>query len=35
MSVRAELAATESELIHTNLSTEDEARLREPFSEEA
>jgi uncharacterized membrane protein len=32
--VRAELAGTQAELIHTNLSTEDEARLREAFSEE-
>ena len=33
--VRAELKGTDAELIHTNLSGEDEARLREAFSYEA
>jgi uncharacterized membrane protein len=33
--VRDALKGTEAELIHTNLSGEDEARLREAFSEEA
>jgi uncharacterized membrane protein len=33
--VRAELKGTDAELLHTNLSGEDEARLREAFSEEA
>ena len=34
-SVRAALKGTEAELIHTNISSEDEARLREAFSEAA
>ena len=33
--VRAALKGTEAELIHTNLTEEDEARLREAFSEAA
>ena len=33
--VRNALKGTEAELIHTNLSSEDEARRREAFSEEA
>jgi uncharacterized membrane protein len=33
--VRPELKGTKAELIHTNLSGEDEARLREAFSQEA
>ncbi len=33
--VRAALRGTDAELIHTNLSSEDEARLREAFSEAA